>query len=497
MTARLPNLLLITTDQQRADTVGAYGNRVCRTPNLDRLAGDGVTLDRAYVANPICMPSRASLLTGLLPHRHGVWANGVALPEGTRTLAHDLTDAGYRTALIGKAHLSPTGSPTSMEGVERWEREEAWFRDWSGPYFGFERVELGLGHATAHGHYGFWLREHDPDAPSLVGIRGARRSPTGAPQSGLSRLPVACHQSTWIAERSLEYLDGWARGDEPFFLWASFFDPHHPFLPPILYAERVDAERVALPQGRGDGLSARPPHYLARWKGEGPDLEGGKFGDLSALAEAQIREIIAHYYAMVELIDDCVGRILEGLERLGLAGDTIVVFTSDHGELLFDHGLLGKGPFPYEGLIRVPWIWRWPGHLPAGRRSSGLVSLSDFPSTALDLVGLRTPTRRQGSSRADLLTGNSDRGAESVLVEFDSQFQDLSARTLVTDRWKLTCYPGHAYGELADLERDPAESANLWDDEGCGEMRDALRSRLLGSLVASDRRLHGLPEARA
>lgn len=491
-----PNLLLITTDQQRADSLGAYGNQVCRTPALDRLARDGVTLDRAYVANPICMPSRASLLTGLLPHRHGVWANGVPLPEGTRTLAHDLGDAGYRTALIGKAHLSPHGGRTSLEGAQRWREEEDRFRSWHGPYFGFEYVELGLRHSMADGHYGFWLRDLDSGAAELCGLAGAEPSPTGAPDSGRSRLPVGCHQSTWVAERSVAYLEERAKAGEPFFLWASFFDPHHPFIPPLSYARRVDPSGVPLPVRLEGELEARPGHFRERFRGVGPDLEGGKFGNLERLTEAQVREIIAHYYAMIELIDDSVNSILAALERSGLARDTIVVFTSDHGELLGDHGLLGKGPFHYEGLIRIPCIWRWPEGLPAGGRSGGLISLVDFPPTALDLLGVSNSTRHQGTSRADLLRGDGGAGARAVVVEFDSQFQDLRARTIVTDRWKLTAYPGQSCGELLDLEGDPLEFHNLWGEASSRSVQDWLTSELLEILTASDRRLLGLPEGR-
>lgn len=494
--ASQPNLLLITTDQQRADSLGVYGNQVCRTPTLNRLGQDGVILDRAYVTNPICMPSRASLLTGLLPHRHGVWANGVRLPEETRTLAHDLAEAGYRTAVIGKAHLSPHLSRISLEGEPRWREEEDRFRSWHGPYFGFSHVELGLGHSQSNGHYGFWLRELDSEASERCGMAGAEPSPTGAPASGLSRLPVALHQSTWVAERSVAYLQERARAGEPFFLWASFFDPHPPFLPPLPYARRVDPSGVPLPVRMDGELDGRPRHFLERFRGVGPDLEGGKFGDLERLTEAQIREIVAHYYAMVELVDDSVNAILTALERSGLARDTVVVFTSDHGELLGDHGLLGKGPFHYEGLIRIPCLWRWPNGLPAGRRRSGLMSLADFAPTVLDLLGVGPSTRYQGTSRVDLLRRDGEAGGQSLLVEFDSQFQDLRARTVVTDRWKLTSYPGQSYGELVDLNNDPLEFRNLWVEANCRSVKDWLASLLLETLTASDQRLLGSPEGR-
>lgn len=491
MTDPRPNVLLITTDEQRADSIGAYGNRVCRTPALDRLASEGVTLDRAYVANPVCMPSRASLLTGLLPRRHGVWANGVPLPGETRTLAHDLAQAGYRTALIGKAHLLPRSGEDSLESPARWQREEARFRSWHGPYFGFDHVELGLKHHMADGHYGIWLREEHADSVELCGLTGADGSPTGAPASGLSRLPLACHQSTWVAQRSIAYLEERAAAGEPFFLWASFFDPHHPFISPYSYAERIDLDRVPLPVRRQGELSTRPPHYLDRLRGRGPDRE---FENLEHVSETQVREVVGHYYAMVELIDDSVSSILAAVRRLGLDRDTVVVFTSDHGDLLFDHGLLGKGPFHYESVVRVPLIWRWPEGLPSGRRTAGLVSLVDFAPTVLDLLGVVGSTRHQGISRAGLLRGEGQMGPGAVLIEFDSPVQDLRARTIVTDAWKLTCYPGHSYGELVDLAADPHEFENLWTDEAYGTTRQQLLLAAVELITAADRRLLAAPK---
>ncbi|HEU5317223.1 MAG TPA: sulfatase-like hydrolase/transferase, partial [Chloroflexota bacterium] len=368
---RRPNVVLITTDQQRWDTLGCYGNRVVRTPHLDGLAAEGVRFERAYVTNPVCTPSRATLLTGRYPSSHGAYNVGVSLPDDVPTLSGMLGAAGYDTALIGKAHFQPFGADParSVESNRGAARDPALWREWHGPYYGFWHVELSMGHGPGgtEGHYGEWLRQTAPEVLTLF-PKAAALAPSSVPiGSWKSAVPIEYHSTTWTADRTIAYLEARSESQPPFFLWTSFQDPHHPFCPPRPYCDMYPPEAVSLPS-RGPGeLDRLPPHFRHAYEGTQDALPYAR-GRLSGtdpkgyvrMTEAHAREVIAHYYGMVSLIDDAVGRILAALERLGLARDTVVVFGTDHGELLGDHGLWLKGPFLYEGLIRVPYLWRYP-----------------------------------------------------------------------------------------------------------------------------------------
>ncbi|HET7767752.1 MAG TPA: sulfatase/phosphatase domain-containing protein, partial [Chloroflexota bacterium] len=232
-----------------------------------------------------------------------------------------------------------------------------------------------------------------------------------------------------------------------------------------------------------DGTQAQLPDGGSRLSGTDPRGYAG-------MSEAHAREVIAHYYGMVSLIDDAVGRILAALERVGLARNTVVVFATDHGELLGDHGLWLKGPFLYEGLIRVPYVWRWPGALPAGRVVPAVTSYLDFAPTVLELAWVAADPGMQGSSVVRLLRGETEAPPrEHAVVEMREDVDGLQLRTLVTDRYKLTCYPGHEFGELFDLHADPGESHNLWSDAAHGALREALLRSLVGAMTDSARPL--------
>lgn len=498
MPAPQPSFLFITTDQHRADCLGCYGNPVVRTPHLDRLAAEGVRLTRAYVQNPLCMPSRATLLTGRYPRAHRVWCNGVALPASETPLPAVLGAAGYRTACVGKMHFTPYGAearPGYFDAHRTWEACD--LGDWTGPYYGFDYVQLTIGHCSATaGHYGRWLGRHFPEAQRayLQDARLGERPPSGAPQTWVSTLPVEAHPSVWIADRCLEWLERLRREspDRPFFLWASFPDPHHPFRPPGPYARLYRDAPVPMPRRRPGELDDKPPLFRRYFDGltRGAERhEGAGIDWPGALTEDQLRDIIRFTYGMITLVDDNVGRLLDGLEAMGLAERTVVCFASDHGELLGDHGLICKGPFHYEGLLRVPMIWRFPDRFPSGRVSDALVGLVDFAPTVLDLAGLEILPEMQGWSLARLLLGETDEHREGVLTEFQSGYRPwLNLKTWRTADWKLTYYAGQPFGELYDLRRDPDEFVNLYHSPDHQEVRAALIERLLTELVLTEPR---------
>jgi arylsulfatase A-like enzyme len=486
-----PNLLLITTDQHRADGLGCYGNPAVRTPNLDRLAREGTRFNRAFVNNPLCMPSRATLLTGRLPRSHRVWCNGIALPTTEVPFPALLGDAGYRTGCVGKMHFTPYGAearPGYFDAQKSWEAGA--LDDWTGPYAGFQEVQLTIGHCSpSAGHYGRWLKREFPEAQRAYrqdGRLGAKPA-SGAPQTWRSTLPVEAHHSTWVADRSLEFLRRHREG--PFFLWASFPDPHHPFRPPAAYAEPFADADVPMPLRRSGELDDKPPLFRQYFDGltvGSRRHEGAGLDHPGVLTDGQLRDIIRYTYGMISLVDTSVGRILDVLDSLGLAENTHVCFASDHGELLGDHGLICKGPFHYDGLIRVPMLWRLAGQ-ECGRVSEAFTSLVDLAPTFLDLAGQPIPGTMQGRSLGPLLAGRTARHREGALVEFQSGYRPwLNLKTWRTADWKLTYYAGQPYGELYDLRKDPGEFVNLYASPAHRGIRAELLERLLEELVLTE-----------
>lgn len=480
-----PNVLFIITDQHRADCLGAYGNTRIRTPNIDRLAHEGVRLDRAYVTNPLCTPARASILTGQSVAGHGAWNLGVPLPESTVTLGEVLGARGYRTAAVGKIHLAPqkSGCPEFAENADFWAQDP----DWHGPYFGFQEVRLSVGHANCIGHYGQYLARQHPGLADLYRRERALADPTGAPHSWKSAFPVEHHSCTWTGDRMVDWLG--QQGEQPFFAQCSFLFPHFPFAPPDPYCYQYDPADMVPPERRDGDLEGKPAHVMAFYR-----ARSAKRGHvpLCQVSEEQMREIHAHTYGMVSFVDDVVGRILGALDATGLAENTIVMFCSDHGELLGDHGLLTKGPYLYEGLLRIPMIWRWPRGLPAGQSGAGLFSQSDVVPTVLDLLGMEPWPQVEGRTQASVLRGETRCARDSVLVEYYHgrkwPSDGLRAKTLITDRWKLTHYVGEPYGELYDLRDDPQEFANLYHNAAYATVRGELAEQMVDALADGEAR---------
>ena len=472
--SRRPNVIIITTDQQRSDSLGCYGAGAIETPNLDRMGSEGAVFRRAYCANPVCTPARASIFSGQYLTRHAAWNVGTSIPRETTFLSHRLGAEGYRTHYIGKAHFQAFGGgERSIESGHEWERIYA---GWRGPYYGFETVELSLGHVTygIRGHYGLWVKSQVTEA-DFQRYGKARRAGDGPSFGGEAYdwdLPTRLHNSVWTADRTVEFLEN-HDGRRPFFLSVGFQDPHHPHCVPADFADRVRPEDVSSPRYAEGELEDKPPHFkTARHGGLEPSRFRGDYSiagqgagfDYTAVTDRAAREGRAYYYSMVKLIDREMGRILDCLERRGLADDTLIVFTTDHGELLGDHGLWMKGPFHYEELIRIPFIVRWPGHIPANQSVDGLVSQVDIVPSVLAAAGLPIPADTDGVSFLPLLRSVEGSVRDHVVVECVDDPRRLRLKTIVTGNRKMTFYHGEPFGELYDLETDPGEIRNLWDD---------------------------------
>lgn len=490
------NILLLTSDQQRGDCFGFEGRRVL-TPHLDALARDGTRFAAAICPSVVCQPARASILTGLLPLTHGVHDNGIDLDPalGEAGFAGTLGRAGYATAFIGKAHFStyhtftPTGTPECVAS------SAAYGPDWHGPYMGFRHVELMLvGHnwfppeAPPRGqHYERWFHADGRGAEKLAAYRANLGETHGAAQTWHSGLPVAWHNTTWTADRTIAWLRDRPR-DRPFCLWASFPDPHHPFDCPVPWSRLHEPAAVDLPPHRTRDLDRRPWWHRAVLESEpvGPPeavATRKAYSRIAPQTDDQLRAIIANTYGMISLIDHNVGRILIALQELGLERDTLVVFTSDHGDWLGDHGLILKGPMAYEGLLRVGLILRGPG-VPAGRVVADPVGTLDLAPTFLDYAGVAPPRPLHGASLRPLV----ERAPGAARDQALSEWELLPARTGVAlslrvargRRWKLTLERGSGAGELYDLAEDPHERVNRFGDPACAAEQAALEAAIRG-----------------
>lgn len=491
MTERKKNILFITTDQQHWSAMG-YLNPEVKTPNLDRLVCQGMTFHRAYTVNPTCTPTRASWITGMYPSQHGAYALGTRLSEKVPTVGDVFSRNGYATALVGKAHFQPlkgTEEHPSLESYPILHDLDFW-RTFHGPYYGFEHVELARNHACeAHvgQHYALWMEEKG-HADWRRHFRPAyKEEAPGQPWP----IPEEIHYDAWIAERTNVLMEEYRRENRPFFLWASFFDPHPPYMVPEPYASLYDPEKVAVPEHRAGEFDDKPPYFRLSQE-QHPDFSAfeepdgnGIHGAGSHLAPREVKaRNIAAMYGMMTMLDTYVGKILDKLDALGLAESTLVCFTSDHGDFWGQHGLTAKAIHHYEDLLRVPLVVRMPGTVPEGIVSGALQSAVDLPQTFLSMAGLPVPRCMTGVDEKPVWTGGAASVRDHVLIENQHQPTTMNLRTLVTGRHKLTVHFNQPYGELYDLKEDPAELVNLWDHPECRELKQELLLRFLHAEMA-------------
>jgi len=438
-TRETKNLLMLTMDQHRADCTGCYGNRVVRTPVMDRLAREGVRFARHFVQAPQCVPSRGSLHTGRYPHVHRAFTNRFRLPDREQTLARVLHERGYKTACIGERPFAPNNSTG------------------------------GFGEICGEEEHRALLKKEGWEGSKVAEFESKLKETFQAyPVPWGEELDV----STVTANLAVDFLRRNQAG--PFFLQASFRRPHHPFDPPRPYDRMYAQAEFPKPQRRANEFSTKPPEQQRA-------LESTAGFDLRKLTDSDLRRICSHYYGSITLTDKCLGRILDEVEALGLSGKTLVVFNSDHGEMLGDHGLLFKGGYMYDQVLHVPLIMRFPEVLPAGRVVEPATQEIDQMPTLLRLLNAPLPDGVQGRSLLPLIPDAAGpvRWDETVYAEFPN------IKMVRTPDRKLVYYPGRPYGELYDLRNDPQELENLWADPGRAADKQEMMARLTDWLIAS------------
>jgi arylsulfatase len=477
MTRQCPDILVLMTDQQRYDSLGCYGVPFAHTPNLDRLAAQGVVFDHCYVNNPICTPSRASMFTGKHLPEHGVYRLYDNLPKEEVLFTERLQGLGYTTALFGKLHVSSIDTELN-------ERH---------PHDGFDVyepcLEATLGMDAPYQAYSRWLEARDPEFHKRLRREGR----------ALRHTPQELHLSHWAAERTIDFLKGQVALAEraPFFCMMSIFEPHNPYEHyPEAMGDLVDADAIPDPVSRGDrhdepaGIERERRHsYLGT-------------GDIDDLSPDDLRKMRHGYHASVAYADLEFGRVLDTLDDLALTKNTLVIFTSDHGDMLGDHELLVKGAFFYDPNVRVPLLMRWPGRFGGGTRVSGRVQLHDLAATILAAAGVSTEdyakwmpdardllplaTQQETKVHDTAICCYRNSGIAQGRVYWDPP---INATMVCDERYKLNLWHGtdNQPGELFDMQADPLEQENRWHDPALQEVRVRLTDYLTAWLKERDR----------
>lgn len=472
------NIILIMTDQQKRDSLSVYGNPVCRTPNLERLASEGTVFDYAFTPYPVCVPSRVMTFTGRYSHATRSRANTILMQPDQNHLLGLLNDAGYTTALSGKNHCFGPDDLNTFDYV--------WECGHGGP-------------ANPPDEAAAKAKQFIPDSQINRRCWGTATNPN--PPESLGTALTVTHAIDFLDHRPT---------DSPFFLWCSIADPHTPLQTAEPFASMYDPADVPVPKQVDDEMASKPMAQKLDHKA----LCG------ETVSEDDIRRVTAMYYGMNTYIDQEVGRLLDHVDNLGLSEDTLIIYVSDHGEYLGEHRMIRKSKALYDCLTRIPLIVRWPGRIPAAERRDELVEIIDLMPTILDASDLDHPDGIQGRSLLPLLSGEPYEGRDATFAEHGIEAADGSLRThtfndladipesptspdfaprqkkgdlgpiksIRTRDWKLVYYPGNEEGELYDLNTDPGELENLWNSPHLADIQSDLTTRILDWCIQTEDR---------
>jgi len=463
-----PNIVMFVSDQQRWDTLSAYGTDcICRTPHIDALAGRGTLFNSAFTPSALCSPARAALFTGLYPHKNGVARNDGTIADGVKTLAHYLQEAGYGCGYSGKWHIDKHRGPSQFGFLSK---------DFLG--YGFPGAALLPGftfNAAPDGrvnHYADYLKERGYDIPTVKN-RFVGNNPTNNSQEmfALHDGPVETCIEYFVTEQMINNINELSTDDKPFFVWANYWGPHSPSLVPEPYFSMYDPKDIPEHPSYCETFEKKPGgHKLCE-----------KYWGLGDYGWEGFQQIAARYFGHCTLIDDMVGRVVDHLKRENLLDNTVIIFTTDHGDCMGAHKLIEKGPFMYDETYKIPLVVALPGNDGGGYVNDDFVYLHDLTPTILDIAGIPVPDNMDGVSLTPILRGRPEECAaserEEVYCMLDRHFFTVDQRMVRTKTHQFTFTPGDI-GELYDLVRDPYQLNNVYDNPEYDAVRRDLIARM-------------------
>lgn len=461
---RMPNVLWICTDQQRADTIQSLGNPHIHTPCLDTLVSESVSFTNAFCQTGICCPSRGSFMTGRYPRETNLKSNTEYIRSTEKLVSRWLADQGYDCGLAGKLHLSPCDRGFVEQRIDDGYRQFWWSHDIGDKWPGKNQ-------------WLNWLAANGQKWP---------RAPKDVRETEVWGVPIdpKWTQTAWCSQMAIDFMNQ-HKPDQPWMMSVHMYQPHSPYFPPEEYMARYDPDKLPSPLYREGELRNKPSFQTTDHTG----AYGGGGKSFAKETDRDHRRTTAAYYAMIEQIDTEVGRMMKTLDELDMAKDTIVIFMSDHGSMLGEHGIYEKGPYFYDGLMRVPLIMRWPKRYKAGLKCSSLVELVDIAPTVLEGAGLSLPAGMQGRSLTPVLTGQTKTHRESAYMEYYnavSKYTPVPMATSVrTEKYKLSYYQTLNTGELYDLTKDANEVENLWGSPTARDTQSEMMQLLTARMIES------------
>lgn len=484
-----PNILFITTDQQRRDTLGCYGNPYIKTPHLDKLASQGTRFTQAYCESPVCLPCRNTMITGKSARNHGVTVHNASLRNDEQTLGHVLQEHGYTTHFIGKPHFKSQQHSGTEESIADW--REGKMEGWDGPYVGFQTVDMILGHSNPLvGHYGTWIKTTHPASIKAFMYETMESLHVTSGQGVYKNaIPEAAYSSTYVGNQTCSFLERMKNQPHPFYCFVSFPDPHWPINPPSPYFEMYDS--TPIPQQTPYHNEDKQDNYPAVFRKMRNHQTTGYDGGGHYMKNTDDTAIITRpYWGAISLIDKNVGRILNTLEQLQLTDNTIVIFTTDHGEYMGAHGMMAKGGVLWQEYIQLPLIVSYPGIIPSGTQSDSLFSFIDFVPTLLEGLGIQNAELAyDGISQWDVWKQPSMHKRTHAIIQHPNHALERDSNELpdqyaiIDGTWKLVYFAGDAQGLLFHLKEDPKELNNLYNHHPYKTIQQQLIDQLLDELI--------------
>lgn len=467
--AKKKNIVLILSDQQRYDTISAYGlNDICKTPNIDALADEGMKFTNAFTSSPICAPSRASVMTGLYPHNHGVIDNFTDIKDGTPLLGECMNEQGYYCGLAGKWHVSATKTP-----------EDCGFK--GKPFMGygfpgsqvFPSLIFNQPPDNSPNYYEEYLKDNGFDIPDVShGFLGNNPALQVQEMYAKHEGPVESTIEYFVAHEANRLIDEAVEQEKPFLIWANFWGPHSPSIVPEPYYSMYDPKDIKEHPSYKENFKDKPYGYYLTEKMWGlGDYGWDGFADISA-----------KYYGHCTMIDDMVGLIVDKLKKLGIYEDTIIIYSADHGDCLGAHKLIEKGAFTFDEIYRIPMIVKGLGN----KDNDSFVYLQEIMPTLLDIAGTKPPKPVDGESLLPLMYGTKESNNRTeVFGEFHNHFYVSRQRMVRDNKYQFT-FNENEKGELYDFTNDPYQLNNLCYDEKYADIKREYIEKLSRHLKESN-----------